>query len=64
MPYKVLNNEEMNWADKSTDKNSYTKMIEAACNAMEAQGYTLAFILDGDKDSYDPHLFVFHSPSD
>lgn len=61
MTYRVLNNEEMNWADRVTDKSSYTKMIEAALNSMESEGFRLVQVLDGDKDGYDPHMFIFHS---
>ena len=64
VPYKVLDNEELNWADTTTDKKSYAKMLEAACNAMERDGYTLVSVIHGDMDSMNPHTFVFHKPED
>jgi hypothetical protein len=62
VPYVVLNNEEMNW--KASETGDYQKMLASACNNMEAEGYRLVQIEEGDPDSINSPYYFFHREAD
>jgi hypothetical protein len=59
MPYRVLDNEELNRADRRTDKSNYAMVVEAALNHMEEAGWSLVQIEQAVTEDDSPY-YIFY----
>lgn len=64
MPYRAFDSHGLNDLDRTTDKSSYPAMVTEALNVMEADGYTLVAIEQGEPDSASGSLYIFHKPDE